>query len=75
MTQIGRLSMDGLVQTIVNPETTESQRWLCRLALLQMADVRPTPEALAFIGNTTVEKARGAMAVLQADGLAEFHEQ
>lgn len=64
----------GLIHTLVNPRNTEQDRWLLRLALLQEAGVEPTPEALAFLGNTTIDKARGAMAVLQAENLAEFEE-
>lgn len=53
---------------LVDPRTTDQDRWLLRVAILQASRVEPTPEALAFIGNTTIEKAVGAMGVLQADG-------
>lgn len=60
--------IETMIRTLVDPATTDKDRWLLRLAILELAHVDPTPEALAFIGNTTIEKAVGAMGVLQADG-------
>lgn len=67
--------MIDLVRRITDPDVSDQDRWLLRLALLEAAGVNATPEALAFIGNTTVEKARGAMSVLQADGQVGFTEE
>lgn len=65
----------GVIRALVNPHTTDRDRWLLRLTLLQLANVEPTAEALAFLGNTTPDKAAGAMAVLQVDGLVDFEEE
>lgn len=64
-----------MVRVICDPRTSDQDRWVMRLALLQLAGVEPTTEALAFIGNTTPEKAMGAMAVLQSEGLVGYTEK
>ena len=69
---VDALVLHNLIRTLVDRTTSDHDRWLLRLTILQVVNVEATAEALAFLGNTTVEKTLGAMAVLQADGLAQF---
>lgn len=72
--RLSGVSFRGLIRVLVDPDTAEQDRWLTRLALLQLADVEPTTEALAFLAGSTPERAMGAMAVLQTEGKVSFTE-
>lgn len=61
-----------IVRLLASPETEDHDRWILRVALLELADVEPTTEALASLAGSTPERATGAMAVLQAEGLVSF---
>lgn len=61
-----------LVRLLADTKTGEHDRWLLRVALLELAGVEPTTEALASLAGATPDRARGAMAVLQTEGLIRF---
>jgi hypothetical protein len=65
---IADFNLRNIIRILVDPKTSDQDRWLMRLTLLQVAGVEATTEALAYLGNTTPEKVMGAMAVLQTDG-------
>jgi hypothetical protein len=69
------VNLPDVIKRLADPQTEEKDRWVLRLALLELANVEPTTEALASLAGVAPERAMGAMAVLQTEGLVSFETQ